>query len=548
MSNSDDLFILNNNMEQPENEFPVEKLERIYVNDSNNGSYSNGVIHFDCASISNAGRIADMAHAQLIIPTVLRVSGTGMTDNAMNAFALSWKNKIHTIDSLTVQLSNHTVVEQTEYSSIPAVFKFLTEMTEQEMNLYKYSAGGFLKDNALSFVSEAAANTASAPDNFEFNNRIKSSADGNAIATNNGYEDADISVFSANHSVLERQLDTSYDLTGRPATFVSSLRSSGKPTCERGANSVVYQGFVILELRHLHDFFDKLQLIRNGYLKMSITTNLISKSVITLEDGAQVYSSLTPSLSAKVCPYMITPLEAGVKASALAAGRTLTIESGIGKLADGTSHGTFTVCKLYVPMYSLNVEPERLFLNNAGKTVLYNNYYRAVSPKVLKNAPLPSFILTNGLSRIRSLLIVPTCAEYDQQPMLSPFTSSPSTTSYYALVRNLQVRVGTSVIYQEPVNYSWEMFNNEILRRGHNGNFEPGVCGGLLNEVEWNAAYRYCYVNLNRNKKSQAEDNVSKAITVDLYNSSPYDVVYQFFIEYEKEVKVNQSTGEILFS
>ena len=142
---------------------------------------------------------------------------------------------------------------------------------------------------------------------------------------------------------MERQLDTSYDATGN--AIAENLKQLGKATCARvltgTAKSVVYQGFVILPLKFLHSFFNKVGLIRNAYFKFAITTNLISRSTITTGTNGTLYTGLSSALSAKLCPYQITPLGAGVKGAA--AGTTLTIESAIGMLDNTAKNDTFNL-------------------------------------------------------------------------------------------------------------------------------------------------------------------------------------------------------------
>ena len=171
--NSEDQYVFNSSLSQQVSEFITSKKDVMQISDSNNGSYSNGAIMFDGAVLSNCGRPCDWSNAVLTIPTVMKVSGDLGIDVA-NVFAASWKHNIHAIDSMSVQLSNATVVEVCEFSNVPCHFKLLTELSTQEYDLFKYSYG-FHKDNGLSLSHTSAANSKNAPQNYEYNNKLNGS-------------------------------------------------------------------------------------------------------------------------------------------------------------------------------------------------------------------------------------------------------------------------------------------------------------------------------------------------------------------------------------
>lgn len=538
---SADTFTVNHSMERETNEFIFEKKEMLYTVDSNNGSYGNGQIIFDLASLSNCGRPVDFRNSTLVIPYSIKLSGGGLDDNAVNCFAVSMKNHIHTIDSMSVQISNHNVIEPQEFSNIPCSFKLLTEMSEQELKQFGYSMG-FHKDNALS-LKYAGADTQFAPNTFEYNNNTRAVLT-QPVNDNTFGNDTTLSAFSANGAVMERMLDSSLDLTVYNQSQASNMIASGKRHCFRYNGYVLWHGLITLQLRFLSDFFDKMPLVRNSYVKMNITTNLISKSVLTTTAGG-AYSALVSSLSAKTCPYMVSPLGRGLTPDGAG---SITVESGIGCVlsdANNTRNPIFTACRLYTPVYTLTPSMEERYFSQAPKQILYSSYFRAVTPPIANGGALNSFLVTNALSRIRSILVFPVAA--NQNNMLSPFSSCPSTTMPYALISNFNVRIGGSPHYSESQFYGWEQFKEEISARGVNGNLELGLGSGLLNELEWNAGYRFLYVDLSR-KSSQGQDDVAKSVILEGINRAGIDVVYHVFVEYQKSVTISQSTGQLILS
>jgi hypothetical protein len=131
--------------------------------------------------------------------------------------------------------------------------------------------------------------------------------------------------------------------------------------------------------------------------------------------------------------------------------------------------------------------------------------------------------------------------------MLSPFSSCPTTCAPYAFIDSFNVRIGGSPLYSQNQYYSYEMFQEEILARGVNGNKSPYMCSGLINQTEWDRAYRYIYVDLSR-KAGQGQDNVSKQITLDGKNASGKKLNFLIYVEYQKEVRVNVETGQLVLN
>lgn len=538
---SADTYIVNHSMAQQSTEYIFEKKEMIYTVDDNNSSYSNGVVHFSLASVSNAGRPVDFRNSVLVIPYTIRMSGA-ITENAINAYAVSLKNHVHVIDSMSVQLSNHNVVEPQEFSNIPCSFKLLTEMSEQELQQYGYSIG-FHKDNAHSINADADIDTVQAPRYYEANNNPSSAL---TQVTTVG---STFSQIACNPAQVDRMLDSSYDITGLTEERASNLIGTGKRHCKRVAAAggvpahVLWHGLITLPLRFLNSFFDAMPLVRNSFLKMSFTTNLISRSTVTVS-GTGEYTVLSTALSAKTCPYMIAQNGKGVVSSG--AGQ-IVVESGIGRLvsAPNVTNPLFTACRLYTPVYTFAPAMEEQYFSQAPKKINYSAYVRAVSPTIAVGHSLNSFLVTNSLSRIRSVLVFPVDATRDN--MLSPFSSCPTTSAPYAFVSNFNVRIGGSPHYAESQLYGWENFQQEIASRGVNGNLELGLGSGLLNECIWNAGYRFLYVDLSK-KASSASDDTSKSVILEGKNISGQPLVFHVFVEYEKSITVNQSTGQLVLA
>jgi len=535
MSSDADALLYNNSLKQDANSFLFENREMTYVVDSNSNSYPSGSITFDNLGIlSNIQKNLCFPEAVLAIPTVMKVTGANITDDAMNAFSASWKNHAHMIHSIRCEIDNKSVVDPVEFSNVPCFFKQLSKLSEEELKQYGSSIGLY-KDNAFS-LRNGAMDTVHSPDNYEFNNDINSNV--TTLATTVGYGNVAIAQFGSNPALMDRMVSTSCDITAGTlfAPVGDAMKKSGKATCVRSANTVVYHGIVTIPLKFLDSFFANMpKLVRGTVMRLTVNTNLISKTTLTVAGG--VYTTCVSSLSAQTCPYNVCTIGAGLNV----ANGNFTIETGIGRLLDGThTNPTYSSCRLYVPTYSLSPAIADSWFRQPPRKILYDAYYRSVTPPILAGQSLSSYLVTSGLSRIRSILIVPRVA-LGFNDALSPFSSSPSTTALFPFVSNMQVRVSGVPIYPDNTFYDWEHYQMELRETGV---AEDETQKGLLSQAEWASAYRYYYINLSR-KAGQGVDDMSKAIVVDLVNSCDNPIRYEIYVCYQKEINMSLSTGSL---
>ena len=98
---------LANSMEPQITEFPFSNRQFAWIPDSNNSSYANGQIVFDCASLANSGKFISWENSFITIPLVLDVNMSVVTTASVeNVFAVSLKNGYHKlINSLSVEIT-----------------------------------------------------------------------------------------------------------------------------------------------------------------------------------------------------------------------------------------------------------------------------------------------------------------------------------------------------------------------------------------------------------------------------------------------------------
>ena len=156
-----DVFSFYNSQQELKTDFIYSNLQHVYIQDSNNGSYPNGQVSFDLATLSNSGKYIDFQQSYFTVPLVMNVNITGANANgAENVFAASLKNGYHQlINSLSVEITNNQVVNVTNYSNLDINYKLLTTVGgEEAQNLLPST--GFYKDTAESITYSGAASTA----------------------------------------------------------------------------------------------------------------------------------------------------------------------------------------------------------------------------------------------------------------------------------------------------------------------------------------------------------------------------------------------------
>jgi hypothetical protein len=162
-------------------------------------------------------------------------------------------------------------------------------------------------------------------------------------------------------------------------------------------------------------------------------------------------------------------------------------------------------------------------------------------------------ILTNSIARGRRLIGVPQiAASYNSggtsgviAPANSPFSTSPNTTANGAIT-NFNVLVSGTNLWQQNLNYSSEHFIHELSKtKSINGGLSLGMSSGLINQLEYEAGYRFIVADLSRTP-SEASDNIAKSIQVIGTNTSgtPLDILW--FLIFEREIEIDLQAGNLI--
>ena len=156
-----DEFSFYNSQIENKTEFLYSNVQQNYVQDQNNGSYANGQVVFDLATLSNSGKYIDFQNSFIVVPLVMNLNLTGSTAvSAENAFAASLKNGFHQlINSMSVEIANCQVVNLTNMSNLDIHYRLLTTSSLEDERNFLPSIN-FAKDTAESInYFEAASAT-----------------------------------------------------------------------------------------------------------------------------------------------------------------------------------------------------------------------------------------------------------------------------------------------------------------------------------------------------------------------------------------------------
>lgn len=539
---------------------PCISKEVLYVQDQNGGSY-NGQITFDTSILSNSGAWLAYSEAFLEIPFVCTFSSSGDVAAATNAFLVGLKNgSHHLIDSLQVDYNNTNVIQLQPFTNFYVSYKMMTSFSQDDVK--KHGPGlNFCPDTASSFSFEA-----------------KSGSNGDGYSNNRVYPltapayTGNAAVFDGfNEGLAQRLKSTAYGVSGTTLTggYGALPTTNTLASCNQIAknyatdNAVAGAGRIVqwnimatIRLKDIADFFDKLPLVKGGFMRIIVNYNSSTTALAAIAEGDTMSVSSITMNSGRTNPIMVTSGAANnpsVGVLDVAADATFTVRCGVRSVSNSFASPPITSCRLYVPAYSLNpVYEEQLLALKPIKEVVYTDIYNYNISNVGASGSFNA-ILTNGIVNPKYVVVIPYAnsstaasvfATFTGPVYQSPFDSAPATTTPMASLTNFNVQIGGKNVFQQNFNYDFESFMNEVASvNAINGGSTVGLSNGLIGKFEWDNGYRYYIADVSR--RIPAEDSVPKSISIQGTNNSgvPLDLVT--FIVFERRVKINMMTGAL---
>jgi hypothetical protein len=311
-------------------------------------------------------------------------------------------------------------------------------------------------------------------------------------------------------------------------------------------------------------FFQTMPMARGINLKLTMNINQVAFN-FTKTNSALTFdaNNITISGSGRINPMMISDTSRLVP---LAGSVTEAIASASHRLTDGTyrvsasvvsnrfgghiqdacknaAHPLLRNCRLIVPAFHLLPSYESTYLSSVGQREI--EFVKPISG-ILENISSNSFfdkLLNSGaVNPTKLILIVQHASTINgvagatHSPNISPFSTSPATTSPY-LLDSFQVRVSGQGIYRDFLNYSYDHFIEE-----------HGKSGGFMSPFtrrEWESGmYKYIVVPLTRRTPDQV--NISQSISISGVNRTKKALDIFWYIEQESSITLDVYSGKVI--
>jgi hypothetical protein len=557
------------------------KKDWLNILDNQNGNYQGNQCVVDTSQLANSNKYMNYREAYLAVPMVLTATNgavneafplvapaTAATSADMTFGLKNWFGSI--VHSFTLDYNGTTIVQQTPYVGIWNCFRLLTTLSFQDL-IVNGAEMGFYPDDPLAFgFAPYSASVGSAAGIGTYNN-----ANYLSITAVDG---RDFGFKSGNTGLQQRQMYIAYDPDARtggtaastsaqysallPASAcVSQYKSyiSSKLNAAAGAIArIQYSIMATIRLKHLHNFFQNVPLLKGVFMKMTLNLNQtsvrISTPAVAVADNYSGCSVTVNSPLGGVSPIMIASAESNSGGAAAlnfnSASKSLIVSLAVGNRPIISEHSALTTSfpssiQLYVPAYTFNPVYETAYLSSPVKKVVYTDIYQYQVLSVGAGATFNN-LLTNGISNIKSVLVVPfftTTANEGVSPILSPFTGEGAgTTSPLSLLTNFNVVIaGQNQIYNTQ-RYSYEQFLHQLQGANSiNADMTDGLTSGLIDKLGFEHQYSYYYVNCSR--MLPVEESVPKSVSVIGQNSSSKAIDLFCFIEYGVEVSIDVLSG-----
>lgn len=535
------------------------KKDWLNILDNQNGNYRGNQSVIDTSQLANSNKYMNYREAYLAVPMVLTATGATIPAPATAAtsadYAFGLKNWFGSvIHSFTLDIGGTTVIQQTPYIGLWNSFKLMTSLSWQDVTT-QGSSIGFYPDSALSVMFSAAGST----DGLGTCNNKNLLAFPVVSGALNSFD-------SGNVGLLKRQQYINYDpeglteaatgdafstlLTGQACSSLYKSYIFNKANAATGVFQIAIMG--IIELKHLHSFFQNVPLLKGVFMKA--TLNLNQPQVQSVLSAGKVPTLTQTNPLGGVNPLMIASATANNGGAVQVASQTTLVSLFVGNqvlwssqssVAGVTSSPLTSSVNLYVPAYTMNPVFEQAYLSSPVKRIVYTDVYQYLVQGVAAGATFNNLI-TNGIAGIKSVLVLPyytAAANAGVAPIQSPFDpAGAGPTSPLCLLNNFNVVVsGQNMIYNTQ-RYSYEQFMNQLSGcNAVNAGLTDGLTSSLIGQLDFEMEYCYHYVNCSR--MLPVEEPVPKSVSIIGQNQSAKAIDLYVFVEYGVEISIDCLTG-----
>jgi len=556
------------------------KKDWLNILDNQSGNYQGNQSVVDTSQLANSNKYMNYREAYLAVPMVLTATtstaGTFLVAPQSSPtsadYVLGLRNWFGSIiHSFTLDYNGTTIVQQTPFCSMYNCFKLMTTLSMADVEINGADMG-FYPDNPLSFGFASSTASPTVPTTSTTGNEAGLGTYNNTITgAFQVVSGAFGSFLPFNEGLLARQRYIAFDPVGIGG---GTTATAGQPYTELISTSALnqqYKGYInahtaqllqysimaTIHLKHIHNFFQNVPLLKGVFMKMTLNLNQTSLS-ITSSTGGTVWgaSALTTgsrvvvnSALGGVSPIMITSdqAQAGI---ALNVDGTTTVSIAVGNkpvLSTQSSNISAvlpTSIQLYVPAYTFNPQYEDAYLSSPVKKIVYTDIYQ-YQFNIGQGATFNQLI-TNGIANIKSVLLIPYYTADENvglNPYQSPFDDAGAgSTSPLCLITNFNVVVaGQNMIYNTQQRSYEQFLHNLRGANSVNADLTDGLTSGLINKLGFEQKQCFYYVDCSR--MLPVEEAVPKSVSIIGTSSSLRSLQCFVFIEYGVEVSIDVLTG-----
>ena len=545
MASASDKTVFEESVEGQDNVNLFESKKWTYITDSSstNGQF-NGQLQFDLNTLSSQNQWTDLSQAVITFPVKLTIkngsTATAPTTCAINAATI--KNGFHQfVDSVQIVIGGTTVQSSQIFTNIDTNYKILTEFSQDTLKKWGPTLGIALDDiNVKSDTFPAATESLD-------NNGLVTVSKGFDLQTslNSGLKQRLNMFNNSSASTLGKSiLSTNQSIIGKSNVQVNAAEATAH------ADVFVMHALGTIRLKDISDAISKMPVVKGLkgfiYLNYNSTSHTLAGSTVTLSaapTNIATFGRCAPavlnlvatdgfSLGATTNPVFTADISATASA-------TLT-----------TATSIQTNAMLYAPYYIATPEVDRAL--TFKKTIRYNE--RFVTQFNIGASGNYTATLSPGISNPKRVILYPYFtgagtsgnSGFLANPLLSPFDGSPSTTSPFAALKDLQLYVGNVPMFQQPISMDWQTFSNEVAQNGLDGGLVDQASSGLLSQKMWNQLYRYYTCDIGRRMNS--EDGASKSIQIQCTNATTCPMTVVAIIWYEREITLDSASGMVMQS
>lgn len=548
----------------------VEEKPLVFILDQNPTSYSTNEIIFETGTLSSNGCYNDYRDAFISIPLVITASGLDFTaaSNKDTDFLLALKNAhLNLIQSLTIDVNNTNAIQNCSYVNMLLNYKLHSEMSNDDVDLNGPTIGYAKDGNGWRYESTASGCGRGLCNNLN-NNVMKQMPSGQQYGE------------LCNEGMWKRQQNfmrvTPTADNGRSLILSSNtvLKNQGINYVDAGASGGVnYKVWYIDAIIRLKDllFFNKMPALTKGaFIRIKMTVNQCSFQVSKSAGGLLDYVANSMSIG----PNGINPL--------MYSASNVAYQSNFGVAAatDTTSNASFVdggsscvpisttlscavnvcrnttlnllhpkqTCRLYIPAYVLHPSYEASYIEKPIRRFKYTDVTQFTVSNCTSGSAFNAQI-TQGLKHVQRLIICPimNASVHGSEgtafsPLYSPFNTDGCGTCSPYVLSNFQVQIGGKNVFNNPINYNYELYLSELQNYGVNSNLTTGMTSGRISIHDWNNNFGFIVVDLSR--RYNVDDDASLSVQISGTFTSLKAMDLYCFLEYQKEGQLDVTNGQ----